>query len=78
MHLRCACALLALFLLASCSPQAAPSANSDGALSGKLVLLHAGSLSVPLRAVSEAFMKKHPGVTVRAGAWIASMTVARA
>jgi molybdate/tungstate transport system substrate-binding protein len=34
------------------------------ALSGKLIIFHAGSLSVPMREIAAAFMKIHPGVTV--------------
>lgn len=37
-------------------------------LSGKLVLFHAGSLAVPLRAVSRLFEARHPGVKVEAEA----------
>ncbi len=37
-------------------------------LKGELIILHAGSLSVPLRDLGEAFRKKHPGVTIRSEA----------
>ncbi|MCP4547625.1 MAG: tungstate ABC transporter substrate-binding protein WtpA [bacterium] len=37
-------------------------------LSGELVIFHAGSLSVPFRQLSAAFMERHPGVTVKAEA----------
>ena len=37
-------------------------------LKGKLVVFHAGSLSVPFRQLAAAFRKKHPGVTVQAEA----------
>ncbi|HPO12006.1 MAG TPA: extracellular solute-binding protein [Candidatus Hydrogenedentes bacterium] len=33
-------------------------------LSGDLMIFHAGSLSVPLKEVSEAFEKEHPGVKI--------------
>ena len=33
-------------------------------LSGELKIIHAGSLSVPIKEASEVFMKKHPGVKV--------------
>jgi molybdate/tungstate transport system substrate-binding protein len=35
---------------------------------GDLVILHAGSLSVPFRDLGKAFQKMHPGVTLRAEA----------
>jgi len=41
---------------------------SGGACSRELVVFHAGSLSVPLRRVSELFMARHPDVMVRAEA----------
>ena len=43
--------------------------GADGRLiSGKLLILHAGSLSVPLQEVSKAFTAKHPGLQVLAEA----------
>jgi len=52
-------------LVVSCakSPERDP-----GALSGELVIFHAGSLSVPFRELSGLFMERHPGVSVRAEA----------
>ncbi len=46
----------------------APSDSSSRKISGDLVVFHAGSLSVPLRQVSEAFMARNPAVTVLAEA----------
>ncbi len=42
--------------------------GKGGGLSGDLVILHAGSLSVPFRDLGKGFRKKHPGVTIRAEA----------
>jgi len=40
--------------------------DKEGSESGKLVVFHAGSLSVPLRQVSAEFMKANPGIEVLA------------
>ncbi|MBN1593544.1 MAG: tungstate ABC transporter substrate-binding protein WtpA [Candidatus Coatesbacteria bacterium] len=45
-----------------CSVAFAGSKAKD--LSGDLVIFHAGSLSVPLKEIADAFMKEHPGVKV--------------
>jgi len=53
-------------LLVSCSPnQPAPPANvSEGApREGKLIIFHAGSLTVPIKELTQAFQTEHPGVT---------------
>ena len=42
----------------------AKSAQEPAEISGKLVVLHAGSLAVPIKEISGAFMKEHPKVTV--------------
>ncbi len=42
--------------------------SQESALSGELIIFHAGSLAVPLRAVSERFQQKYPGITVQAEA----------
>ena len=64
--------VLAACLLApgGCRDADTPTApgGAGKAVSGKLTIFHAGSLSVPFRKVSEAFMKRHPGVTVKAEA----------
>lgn len=38
---------------------------ADEALSGELIVFHAGSLSVPFKAVAAAFQHAHPGVRVQ-------------
>ncbi len=38
---------------------------SASALSGDLLIFHAGSLSVPFQQIAEAFEQKHPGVAIR-------------
>lgn len=45
-----------------------PSDSSSRKISGDLIVFHAGSLSVPLRQVSEAFMARNRAVTVLAEA----------
>ncbi len=42
--------------------------QASSRLSGDLVIFHAGSLAVPLRAVSDLFRKENPGITVKAEA----------
>ncbi len=41
-------------------PTAAP--EQPAALEGKLIIFHAGSLTVPMKELTEAFQAKHPGV----------------
>ncbi len=54
--------LLALSLaLAACGREGQPSETTDG-LSGKLIIFHAGSLTVPVEKLTEAFRQKHPQV----------------
>ncbi len=58
--------MLGLALLAGCSPdQPAPPADVSGEspLEGKLIIFHAGSLTVPIEDLTQAFQAKHPGVT---------------
>ena len=60
------CALtLVLALVAGCSPKLVPTpiTASEPALEGKLIIFHAGSLTVPMKALAEAFQAKYPGVT---------------
>jgi len=52
--------LLAVALVWACAAQA----QDSGALSGDLVIFHAGSLAVPFKEISDAFMQEHPGVKV--------------
>jgi len=40
-----------------------PTTVSESALEGKLIIFHAGSLTVPMKALAEAFQAKCPGVT---------------
>ncbi|MBU0704025.1 MAG: tungstate ABC transporter substrate-binding protein WtpA [Chloroflexi bacterium] len=64
---------IALALAAGCSPaQPAPS-NS---LEGKLIIFHAGSLTVPVEELTQAFQAQHPGVTFETEA-AGSRTTAR-
>jgi molybdate/tungstate transport system substrate-binding protein len=42
----------------------AGSLESDAAVSGQLVIFHAGSLAVPFREIADAFTEAYPGVTV--------------
>jgi molybdate/tungstate transport system substrate-binding protein len=66
--------VLAMTLAACCGPaqpvapteeidQALPTEETEQALEGKLVIFHAGSLTVPLDELTKAFQTKHPGVT---------------
>jgi len=41
-----------------------PSALASSPLKGELIIFHAGSLSIPFRDISNAFMKAHPGLKV--------------
>jgi len=45
------------------NPTAPPAVTSEPALEGKLVVFHAGSLTVPLGELAEAFRAAHPEVT---------------
>ncbi len=47
-------------------PTAAP--EQPAALEGKLIIFHAGSLTVPMKELTEAFQAKHPGVAFEAEA----------
>jgi molybdate/tungstate transport system substrate-binding protein len=60
-------ALAAALVLVSCKRKSETDAsknNPKGGLSGKLIVFHAGSLSVPFKKISEAFRKEHPNVTI--------------
>lgn len=52
---------LLLWILSGCSTGKQPPA---GALSGELIVFHAGSLSVPFKELADSFMVMHPGVKV--------------
>jgi len=58
---------LSLLVLA-CIALAAPGCGRKKPQENVLTIFHAGSLSVPLREVSELFMKEHPEITVEAEA----------
>jgi len=62
----------ALALAAGCT-QATP---EQPALEGKLIIFHAGSLTVPVEALTKAFQAKHPGVAFETEA-AGSRTTAR-
>jgi len=49
-----------LFVVFACSC----SGSGERERSGKLIVFHAGSLSVPMREMAEAFERKHPGVEI--------------
>ena len=57
---------LTMALTAGCNSTqpASPTGETDSsALKGKLAIFHAGSLTVPMKALTEAFQSEHPGVT---------------
>ena len=53
--------LVLVSLLIGCSAPAPPATQPD--LEGKLIIFHAGSLTVPMKELTEAFHAIHPGVT---------------
>jgi len=60
--------MIVLALVAGCMPAptatpVSPAATSEPGLEGKLIVFHAGSLTVPMDALTEAFQAKHPDVT---------------
>ena len=73
---------LVLPLASGCKPSPAPpptpepSPTSESSLNGTIIIFHAGSLTVPLKALTEAFQAKHPGVTFQTEA-SGSRTAAR-
>ena len=58
--------LLAAVVLVGCSGQAEEKAT--GEVRGDLIIFHAGSLSVPVRELTELFEATYPGVSVKAEA----------
>ena len=72
--------VLILALVAGCSssptPTPTPTVASESALEGKLIIFHAGSLTVPVKHLTEAFQKTHPNVTFETEA-AGSRTTAR-
>jgi len=58
--------MFGLALLAGCSPDqpASPAdVSGESPLEGKLIIFHAGSLTVPIEDLTQAFRAEHPGVT---------------
>jgi len=68
--------LIAVLALAGCAPAPAADPSDQSVLEGKLIIFHAGSLTVPVKALSEAFQARHPGVTFETEA-AGSRTTAR-
>lgn len=58
--------LVALFAIFSCKYLGTKGDNSQ--ISGDLIIFHAGSLSMPFKAIADTFMKIHPGINVLAEA----------
>lgn len=58
--------MLAAIILVVClsSMWLSAAAQSDAAISGQLIIFHAGSLAVPFSEIADAFMKEYPEVTV--------------
>lgn len=54
--------LLTLLVAASCNSKQNISQNQ---ISGDLIIFHAGSLSVPFKAMADSFALKYPGVTIK-------------
>ncbi len=58
--------MLVALLLSACGAAATPQPEESPAateLEGKIVIFHAGSLTVPMKALAEAFQALHPNVT---------------
>jgi molybdate/tungstate transport system substrate-binding protein len=55
--------ILLLFML-SCQNSSNPAKVNSPAISGNLIIFHAGSLSVPFQQIARAFEKENPGVKV--------------
>lgn len=58
--------LLAAVTILSCKNSGVKTDNSE--ISGDLIIFHAGSLSMPFKAIADTFMKIHPGINVLAEA----------
>ncbi|MCD6401190.1 MAG: tungstate ABC transporter substrate-binding protein WtpA [Anaerolineales bacterium] len=68
---------LTLGLLGACAQtKTEPASSSKEELSGKIIIFHAGSLTVPVDKLTKAFQEKHPGVTFETEAG-GSRTIAR-
>ncbi|MBN1812614.1 MAG: tungstate ABC transporter substrate-binding protein WtpA [Anaerolineae bacterium] len=57
--------LVLLIAMTACCPvqTVEPTSEADQTPEGKLIIFHAGSLTVPLDELTSAFQAKHPGVT---------------
>lgn len=60
--------LLTLALAASPACGRNPGLPNAGQQGGRLIIFHAGSLAWPVKVLSEAFRKKHSGITIQAEA----------
>jgi len=56
--------LLIIFVVMNSSCGRKKTAVSDSMLSGNLIIFHAGSLSMPFKAIADSFMQIHPNVKV--------------
>ena len=54
--------------VAGCRSESREAARDSDAISGELIIFHAGSLSIPVQQLTDLFEVKHPGVTVKAEA----------
>jgi len=52
-----------LVLVSGCAPATSTPSSTDPTLQGKLVIFHAGSLTVPVDKLTKAFQASHPGVS---------------
>ena len=71
--------IVVLALVAGCNPAqpALPTVTpEESVLEGKLIIFHAGSLTVPMKALTGAFQARHPGVSFETEA-AGSRTAAR-
>jgi molybdate/tungstate transport system substrate-binding protein len=68
--------VLTTALAACCSPAQPAAEKGERVLEGKLVIFHAGSLTVPVKELADAFQAQHPGVTFETEA-AGSRTTAR-
>jgi len=68
--------IMVLVLAGGCVPKSTPAPTTDPALEGKLIIFHAGSLTVPMKALAESFRAEYPRVTIETEA-SGSRTAAR-
>lgn len=48
----------------ACQPGVSDKETKNDSLSGSLVVFHAGSLSIPVKAICDSFTQRHPGVKI--------------